>query len=120
MAIEVKHEPMNVYRMVEFLASDADTSKEIQIVVPNRMAITINRPTHIGADSRVIRVERQTPYATSVWTCSDIDVSIESRNNGRNFKMALIMFDKANIITGYMIADFDASAEWTTTIQSFD
>lgn len=119
MAIEVKHGPMDVYKMIEFLASDADASKDVSIVVPDRMAITINRPTYIGAENRVVRIERQTPYATSVWVCSDIDVSIETRD-GRNFKMALIMFDKAGTVVGYMIADFDVTAQWTTTVQTFD
>lgn len=119
MAIEVKYGPLNVYDMIRFLASDADASKDVSIVVPNRMAITINRPTYIGAENRVVRIERQTPYATSVWVCSDIDVSIETRD-GRNFKMALIMFDKNGAVAGYMIADFDATAQWTTTIQTFD
>lgn len=119
MAIVTNYNPMNVYDMIQFLASDASASKNVSIVVPDRMAITISRPTHIGAENRVVRIERQTPYATSVWVCSDIDVSIETRD-GRNFKMALIMFDKNGAVAGYMIADYDASAEWTTTTQTFD
>lgn len=119
MAIKINHEPMNIYKMIEFLASDANASKEIQIVIPNRMAITINRPTHIGAENRVVRIERQTPYATTVWVCSDIDVSLQS-SDGRTTKLTVIMFDKNGTVTGYMIADFDATAQWTTTIQTFD